>query len=145
MKQFDALWRALAAIVWIHLIVSLVHGGAHAGGHVLLSPVQSGFVFLVILAGPLIGLATAVRRLVLGCSIVALTLVASLAFGLLNHFVLGGADQVTHVDTAWRPLFASTAALLAVTEFVGSALATRIIRRSALLHGRGGPLVSPWR
>ena len=56
----------------------------------------------------------------------------SLVFGLVNHFGLPGPDHVAHVDPRWRLLFATTAALLAITETLGSTLAIRVIReRSA--------------
>ena len=37
----------------------------------------------------------------------------SLVFGLVNHFVFVSPDHVAHVDPQWRPLFATTAVLLA--------------------------------
>ena len=49
--------RWLTAAVLLHLVVSIVHGTAHAGAHVPLSPAANLFVFTVILAGPLVGLA----------------------------------------------------------------------------------------
>jgi hypothetical protein len=52
---------------------------------------------------------------------------ASLVFGVVNHFVLAGSDNVANVDATWRPLFAATAALLAMTEAFGSWLAIRSI------------------
>lgn len=128
MSRTDVLWRWLTAAVWVHLVLSLVHGGTHAGAHVPLSAVGNAFVLLVIVAGPLIGLAVAHHRNYAGCWIIALTLAASLLFGVLNHFVLISPDHVTHVERAWRPLFASTAILVAVAEAVGSGLALRLIR-----------------
>ena len=50
-------WTWLTAVVLVHLLVSIVHGIAHAQAQVPLSPTQNLFVFIVILAGPLIGLA----------------------------------------------------------------------------------------
>ena len=52
----------------------------------------------------------------------------SLVFGLVNHFVLASPDHVAHVSPEWRPLFATTAVLLAVTEAIGSGLAIRVVR-----------------
>jgi hypothetical protein len=53
-------------------------------------------------------------------------------FGLVNHFVLGSPDHVAHVAPQWRPLFATTAALLAVTEALGSGLAIRLVQKRRL-------------
>jgi hypothetical protein len=115
----------LAAIVAIHLVVALVHGAAHSGAQVALPPAGMLFVFVVILAGPLVGLAFALRLPQAGASIVALTMAASLLFGLINHFLIPGTDHVAHVVSSWRTLFASTAALLVVTEAAGTAVALR--------------------
>ncbi len=46
----------MAAIVVLHLALSIVHGGIHDGAHVPLSRAASLFVFIVILGGPLVGL-----------------------------------------------------------------------------------------
>jgi hypothetical protein len=115
---------ALAAIVLLHLAVSMVHGMAHSRANVLLSSGSMLFVFGVILIGPVLGLI--VQRLARprsGAWVIAATLAGALAFGLANHFLIQGADHVTHVPGPWRVLFGSTAALLAATEGLGSALA----------------------
>jgi hypothetical protein len=125
----------LAAIVLIHLGVSIVHGIAHARAGVMLSSGSMLFVVIVILMGPVLGLIA--QRLGLargGAWIIAASLAGSLAFGLVNHFLIPGADHVSHVAGPWRLLFAVTAVLLAVTEACGSVLAIRSatdIRRRA--------------
>ena len=53
---------------------------------------------------------------------------ASLVFGLVNHFVLPSPDHVTQVVQEWRPLFAGSAVMLAITEGFGSALAIGLAR-----------------
>ena len=115
-------------MVLTHLVVSLVHGIAHAQAHVPLSPAANLFVFIVILAGPLAGLALTWPARRLGSWVVAATLAGSLVFGLVNHFVLASPDHVAHVAPEWRPLFTATAILLAVTEALGSGLAIRLAR-----------------
>jgi hypothetical protein len=125
-------WRWLIAAVLVHLLVSFVHGLAHARAQVPLSRAANLFVFIVILAGPLIGLALAWPAKRLGALLIAFTMAGSLVFGLVNHFGLPGPDHVAHVDPRWRLLFATTAALLALTEALGSTLAIRVLReRSA--------------
>src|SRR5262245_3011818 len=47
----------VTAVVAAHLIISIVHGTAHTGGHVPLSRAGNVFVLIVIIAGPLAGLA----------------------------------------------------------------------------------------
>jgi len=110
---------ALIGIVLAHLAISSVHGRAHEGAHVPLSFAGTLFVYIVILAGPLVGLALSRWRPRAGAWIVALTMAGALVFGLVNHFILAGSDHVSHVAADWRTLFGVTAALLVVSEAVG--------------------------
>jgi len=119
----------LAAAVLAHLVISLVHGAAHAQAEVALSRAASLFVFTVILAGPLVGLALAWPAERLGTWIVALSMAASFVFGTVNHFIRTSPDHVSQVSAAWRPAFTMTAALLAVTELLGFGLALRVARQ----------------
>jgi hypothetical protein len=119
----------MAAVVLVHLIVSMVHGAVHSGAHVLLSRSATLFVYIVILAGPLVGVALSWRYERLGNLVVGLTLAGSLIFGLVNHFVLESPDLVSRVDAQWRTLFGTTAALLAMTELLGLGLAIRLVRQ----------------
>jgi hypothetical protein len=105
--------------VFTHLAVSLVHGAAHAGAGVPLTPAGARFVLIVIEIGPLAGLAWARIRPREGGAIVAATMTGALVFGLANHFLIAGADHVSHIAGPWRALFGSTAALLFVTEAAG--------------------------
>jgi len=126
------LWGWLAAAVFIHLIISIAHGAVHAGAHVPLSRAGSAFVFMVIFAGPLAGLALTWPAERTGSWVIALTMAGSLVFGLVNHFVFESPDHVAHVEAHWRALFATTAVLLALTEALGSGLAIRLaVRRNA--------------
>lgn len=124
----DRPWIWLAAVVIAHLAISFVHGAAHAQAHVSMSPPANLFVFVVILAGPLIGLAWTLRSRRFGAWLIGLTMAASLVFGLVNHFILATPDHVSHVEPHWQPLFAATAVLLALTEALGSGLAFRLVR-----------------
>jgi hypothetical protein len=119
----------LAAVVLAHLIVSMAHGAAHSGAQVLLSRSAHLFVYIIILAGPLVGLALSWRNERLGSLVVGLTLAGSLVFGLVNHFVMDSPDHVSRVDAQWRTLFGTTAALLAITELLGLGLAIRLVRQ----------------
>jgi hypothetical protein len=120
-------WLLTAVVV--HLAISIVHGAAHSNARVPLSPASNLFVLVVILAGPLVGLALSWRSPAIGAWIVASTMAAALVFGVLNHFVFDGPDHVAHVDPQWRTLFAATALLLALTEGLGSGLAITLLRR----------------
>jgi hypothetical protein len=100
---------------------------AHAKANVPLSPVANIFVLAVIVAGPWVGLGLALRAQRMGAGVIALTMAAALIFGCINHFVLASPDHVAHVDPPWRPLFTTTAILLALTEALGSGLAVRSV------------------
>jgi ABC-type xylose transport system permease subunit len=119
----------LTATVLAHLVVSMVHGVAHTQANVPLSLAANLFVYIVILAGPLIGLALTWWTPRLGGWLIALSMAGSLVFGLVNHFVLTSPDHVAHVDPQWRSLFATTAVLLAVTEALGVVLAAKFLAR----------------
>jgi len=121
---------ALVAAVLAHLVISIAHGTAHTGAHVPLSPAASLFVYAVILAGPLVGLALVWLAESLGTWVIMLTMAGSLVFGVINHFVFDSPDHVSQVDPQWRLLFATTAVLLAATEVLGVGLA-QMFRRAA--------------
>ena len=129
-----AIWKWMAATVIVHLLVSMIHGAAHAWASVPLSQASNLFVFVVILAGPLIGLGVSFRTKLYGGVVVALTMAASLVFGVVNHFLIDSPDHVSHIAASWSRLFVTTAVLLAITELLGLAIALRLVRtvRTAL-------------
>jgi len=106
-------------VVLIHLAISIVHGQAHTGAQVPLPFAGTLFVYIVILAGPLVGLAVYRWRPRAGASIVAASMAGALVFGLINHFIIDGSDHVAHVAEAWRTQFGVTAALLVISEAAG--------------------------
>ena len=95
---------SLAAVVLAHLVVSVFHGTAHDRAHVPLSLWMNVFVYVVILAGPLVGLALTWWNARAGSWVVALAMAGSLVFGVVNHFLLSSPDHIAHVDPQWRPL-----------------------------------------
>ncbi|MGH9139626.1 MAG: hypothetical protein ACRD2I_00640, partial [Vicinamibacterales bacterium] len=76
----------MAAVVLFHLAVNLVHGSAHSGAKVPLTLAGTLFVYIVILAAPLGGLAVWPWRPSLGGWAVAASMFGALLFGLVNHF-----------------------------------------------------------
>lgn len=121
MRRIDRFDTVLTAVVLVHLAVAFVHGQAHQGASVALSKGSNLFVLIVILIGPLAGLAWSwfVNQRA-GSWVIATTMAGSLVFGVINHFVLMSGDHVSQVDAAWRGLFGSTAVLLACIETIGS-------------------------
>jgi hypothetical protein len=129
MSKIRAYSRAwMTVFVLIHLGISIIHGTAHSNARVTLSTAGNVFVFAVILAGPLIGLVLLWLAERLGLWLIALTMGASLVFGVINHFVLSSPDHVAQVDPQFRSLFTTTAVLLAVTEAACAWLAVHALR-----------------
>ena len=116
--------QALVAVVLTHLAISIVHGRAHEGAQVPLPLAGTLFVYIVILAGPLVGLGLSRWRPRAGAWIVALTMAGALVFGLINHFLIDGSDHVANVAAEWRSLFGATAVLLLLSEAAGVAIGT---------------------
>jgi hypothetical protein len=127
-RNVSRAWLWMAAVVVAHLLVSFAHGAAHTGAQVPLSLAANLFVWIVVLLGPLAGLAVSWPARRAGSWLVAVTLAASFVFGVVNHFVIASPDHVAHVDPQWRSLFATTAVLLAATELAGAILALRVVR-----------------
>ena len=122
-RSSTSIW--LATIVLAHLVISVAHGTAHTRAYVPLSLAANIYVFVVIVAGPLIGLGLTWRNQRIGNWLIALTMTAALVFGFVNHFVFASPDHVAHVDPDWRPLFTTTAVLLVISETMGSGMAVR--------------------
>jgi hypothetical protein len=125
-------WRWLTAIAVAHLLIAGVHGAAHAEAHVPLSAIQTLFVFLVVLAAPLAGLALKQAGWRWAGWLIALAMAGSFAFGIANHFVMDGVDRAAGIAPPWRPLFSSTAGLLALSEALGCGLALHLVREEGV-------------
>jgi hypothetical protein len=121
----------LAAVVLTHLAISIAHSRAHTGAQVPLPLAGTLFVYIVILAGPLVGLGVSRWRPHVGAWIVAACMIGALVFGLINHFIIDGSDHVAHVPAEWRQLFGATAALLVVCEAAGAAVGVGAATRAA--------------
>ena len=78
--------------------------------------------------GPLIGLVISMWAKLFGAVVIALTMAASLIFGVVNHFIIDSPDHVSHIAAPWSRLFAITAVLLAITELLGMVVALRLVR-----------------
>jgi hypothetical protein len=107
----------LGALVLGHFVVALIHGAAHSGAGVALAPLPTAFVLIVIMAGPVAGLAVAYTLAPrAGAWVVASTMAAALVFGVVNHFILASPDHVLQVAAPWQFMFGATAVVLAASE-----------------------------
>lgn len=111
-------------IVWLHVVVSVLHGVAHVGEEAWLSPAGDIFVALVIGLAPLLALwLLNIQRLKLGAWLLALSMAGSLIFGIIMHFVLPGTDNVAfQAPGAWHVLFLLTSILLVPIEAAGTGI-----------------------
>lgn len=118
--------QAATLIVVAHLAVNLIHGAAHSGAAVPISPLQNAFVWIVILAGPLVALWMIRTGRRFGPELLALTMGGSLIFGIVNHFVIESADHVAHITSdTWRLPFQITAVGLVLLEAAGVVVGIR--------------------
>jgi hypothetical protein len=110
-------------IVLLHLAVAVVHGGAHDRLGVGLEPWQNAYVYVVIVAAPLLSAVlywTRLRRP--GALLLGLSMLGSLSFGVYFHFVAVSPDHVSHLPEGdAQHLFVATAILLIPTEALGAA------------------------
>jgi len=124
---------AIAAIV-AHAAVSAVHGTAHHRLGIALTPAQALFVEVVILAAPIVAgilLWRGVQRT--GGALLLSSMFGALVFGVWNHFVVPGADNVSFTAAGtWGAIFQLTAILLALIEAWGCWASFRVLRRPAV-------------
>lgn len=79
-------------------------------------------MIVVILVAPLVALFWLSRSLRWGAGLLAVAMAGSLIFGLVNHFLLPGTDNVAGVTGMWRWPFEISAYLLALLEAIGTLL-----------------------
>jgi len=132
---------SLVAIALVHFAILLWHGAAHSRLAISLTAWQTAFVGLVISLLPLVGISllwTNHNRA--AARLIALSMFGSLVFGFVNHFALVSPDYIAAVPAhPWHYSFVLSAALLVVTETIGTILgvfATQTWRRASLFDER---------
>lgn len=116
--------KAIATwLVCSHAALAAAHGAAHGQLGVDLTLFQSGFVATVVLTCPFMALGLLWgERPRWALTLLAGSLAAALLFGLLYHFSLPGADNVSEMGhRSWGSAFRVTAVGLAVIEGTGCA------------------------
>jgi hypothetical protein len=126
------------AIVLVHLLVNIIHGEAHRILKIDLGPFRMMFVIAVILVGPLVAMVNLwISRRRFGLMLLALSMAGSLVFGLYDHFVASGPDNVTHQPhETWGSMFVLTAWLLLLTEAAGALFGLSCHLRSRVVFTR---------
>jgi hypothetical protein len=118
-----------ALVVLVHTVVMLVHCAAHMQLNIELSPWAKIYVLGIVGTGPITGLIFLTSRWQrAGATILFITMMGGLLFGLWNHFIAKGGDQVMHLQAGlWRLPFQVTAGLLLVSEAAGAAIAFALL------------------
>jgi hypothetical protein len=112
-------------IVWLDLAVNFIHALSHIGANIWLSFLGNAFVVGVILVAPLVSLFLlhTARLEWLGALLLFLSMLAAFLFGVWNHFLLSGSDNVTHVPPGvWQQPFQVTAVLLTILQAAGTGI-----------------------
>ncbi len=120
---------ALAIIVF-HFLVNVLHGAAHHHYEIPLETWQQAYIWVVIIAAPLVagGLLVA-RWLRAGAWLLLVSMAGSLLFGVYFHFLLVGPDNISSVNLyGWGMVFLATAIFLAATEVWGVSVSFRLLR-----------------
>lgn len=117
-------------IVLAHLAILLAHGSGHAHLGIGTNAWQSGFIAIVIFAGPLIAMVLLWMRLQMaGVLLLGTAMAGALVFGLYYHFVASGADNALGLrQSDWSTAFLATAVLLAVVEAVACGWCFLVLR-----------------
>jgi hypothetical protein len=131
--------RIFVGVVLAHLAVVLVHAGAHGALQILPAIPDAIFIVSVIMVAPVAALAVLRFHRLAASGLLAVAMVASLAYGLQGHFIVPSPDRVAIVaSNAWTLLFVATAALLGVLELAGVLVAAFVFRES--LRTPSGPV-----
>jgi hypothetical protein len=117
-------------VVLAHLVVVLLHGQAHTRLAIALASWQRVYVMTVILLAPLVALVLSWTRYArAGVWLLFVSMLGSLIFGAVHHYVIISEDHVAHLPPGdARGLFRVTALLLLVTETVGVIVAAMVAR-----------------
>jgi hypothetical protein len=111
------------ALVLGHLVISYLHGDAHARLGVGLARWQWVYVYGVITIAPLVAMVlywTPLRPA--GALLLGVSMAGSFAFGVYFHFIAVSPDHVSHLPEGdAQGIFVATAILLAVVEAAAAA------------------------
>ena len=111
-------------VVWLHVLVAIFHAVAHLGAHILpASFFDYAFVVVVIMIAPVVALFLLKNAPLsrLGALLLFLSMLGAMLYGLVNHFLLPGADNATHMlPGVWQLPFLVTSYLLLILEAAGS-------------------------
>lgn len=119
-------------VVLAHLVVNLLHGNAHTSLGVGLSSWQQVYVYGVILLAPLLALGLSFTRYARdGLWLLLLSMLGSLIFGFLYHYIIISPDHVAHLPAGTaQGMFRISALLLLIIEALGVVVAGMALYQS---------------
>ncbi len=112
----------ISVLVIIHLVVLTWHGEAHAALAIELPALKTLFVYIVIVAAPIISAALSWTRFsIFGICLFTFAMAGSFLFGAYHHYVLVSPDNIAHLpaglDAAHSQFIESAAYLASVALF----------------------------
>lgn len=112
-------------LVILHAVTVLVHAVAHVVLAVNLSVLDDVFIVAVIMIAPIAaGMLLRTKRRRLGAVMLGLSMLGACIYGVYNHLVAQGIDNIAQVSTGgWGTIFRLTAILLAIIEGLGTVAA----------------------
>jgi hypothetical protein len=124
-------------IVWLDLAVNFIHALSHLGTDIWLSFFGNAFVVVVIMVAPLVSLFLlhTTRLQWLGALLLFLSMLGACLFGVWNHFLVPGSDNVAHVPPGvWQQPFQVTAVLLTIPQAVGTGIGVWCLSEAIRAH-----------
>lgn len=104
---------SVSILIWLHVMVVILHGMAHGGAGVPFTSLSSNALVALFLLST--------RWFPWGALLLCLCMLGSLLFGVWNHFLLPGPDNLASLSAGiWQLPFRITAFLLALIEAAGT-------------------------
>ncbi len=117
----------VTGLVIAHLAVTLWHGGAHTALEIGLPFLKNLFVYVVVLAGPVLAVALIwTRHETPALWLFTAAMLGALLFGAYHHYVLVSPDNIHHLPPGTAREYGS---------FVSSSAALALVELAAVLYG----------
>ena len=119
------------ALIAIHFAVVVMHSAAHQILPVEATLAQLAFIVPVIIVAPVVAGFILSKFSKAGTVLLTLSMFGSFVFGVYYHFIADTIDHVAHVahmqPAFWSQMFRLTSYLLAITQFLGSAVGVMLL------------------
>ena len=117
---------SISILVIAHLVATIWHGDAHSTLGIDLPTLKNLFVYIVILAAPIVSAILIWTRFnVFGVGLFAISMAGALAFGVYHHYVLVSPDNIAHLPAGLAEAhaqFIASSAVIAIIELISAFL-----------------------